>query len=108
MTIRLPAPLLAYFLAINRHDIDAMLMPFAAEASVLDEGEEHGGHVAIRAWLVETTRKYCVTIEPQEAEELNGRTIVSGLVSGNFPGSPATLRYGFTLSSDGIGRLEIG
>lgn len=108
MTVQLPAPVIAYFLATNRHDIDSMLVPFAADAIVQDEGEEHGGHVAIRAWMVETTQKFRVTVEPRESEESSSRTIVAALVSGNFPGSPATLRYGFTLSSDGISRLEIG
>lgn len=108
MTIQLPASVAAYFLATNRHDIDSMLVPFAAGAIVQDEGEEHVGHVAIRAWMVETTQKYRVTVEPQESEEFNGGTTVAGLVSGNFPGSPARLRFGFTLSSDGISRLEIG
>jgi len=108
VTIQLPALVTAYFLAANRQDIDAMLVPFAAEAIVQDEGEEHVGHVAIRAWMVETTQKYRVTVEPQKSEDSNGRTTVAGLVSGNFPGSPAKLRYSFTLSSDGISRLAIG
>lgn len=108
MTIQLPASVAAYFMASNRHDIDAMLVPFAADAIVQDEGKEHVGHVAIRAWMVETTDKYRVTVEPQESEEFNGRTTVAGLVSGNFPGSPARLRYGFNLSSSEIHRLEIG
>ena len=85
-----------------------MLMPFAPDAIVQDEGEEHVGHVAVRAWMVETTRKYGVTVTPQEAEESNGRTTMAGLVSGDFPGSPAKLRYGFTHSSAGIHRLKIG
>ncbi len=108
MTIQLPAPVTAYFLATNRHDIDSMLVPFAAEAIVQDEGKEHGGYVAIRAWMVETTQKYRVTVESQESEGSNSRTTVAGLVSGNFRGSPAKLRNGFILSSDGISRLEIG
>lgn len=108
MTIQLPAPVTAYFLATNRHDIDSMLVPFAAEAVVQDEGEKHVGHVAIRAWMIETTQKYRATVEPRESEGSNGKTTVAGLVSGNFPGSPARLRYGFTLSSDSISRLEIG
>ncbi len=108
MTIQLPAPVTAYFLATNRHDIDSMLVPFAADAIVQDEHEKHVGHVAISAWMVETTRKYRVTVEPQESEEFNGRTTVAGLVSGDFPGSPAKLRFSFTLSSAGIYRLEIG
>lgn len=108
MTLQLPAHVAAYFLATNRHDIDSMLLPFAPGAIVQDEGEEHVGHIAIRAWMVETTQRYRVAVEPRECRESSGRTTVAGLVSGNFPGSPATLRYGFTLSPDGIHRLEIG
>jgi hypothetical protein len=108
VTIQLPEPVAAYFIASNRHDIDAMLVPFAADATVQDEGKEHAGHVAIRVWMAETTEKYRVTVEPQESEESNGRTTVVGLVSGNFPGSPARLRYEFSLSSAEIYRLEIG
>ena len=108
MTIQLPAPVASYFLASNWHDIDTMLVPFAAEAIVHDEGEEHVGHVAIRAWMVEKTQKYLVTVEPQGAEASNGGTTVAGLVSGSFPGTPAKLHFDFILSSDRISRLEIG
>lgn len=108
MTIQLPAPVAAYFLAANRHEVDAMLAPFTGNAIVRDEGKEHLGHVAVRAWMVETIRKYRVTVEPQEIEVSNDRTMVVGLVSGTFPGSPVQLRYGFTLSEAGIRRLEIG
>ena len=108
MTLQLPAPVAAYFLATNRHDIDSMLLPFAAEAVVHDEGSEHVGHIAIRAWMVETKHKYRVTVEPQEAQKSGDRTTVAGLVSGNFPGSPAILHYGFTHSPAEIHRLEIG
>ncbi|MGI4745651.1 MAG: nuclear transport factor 2 family protein [Janthinobacterium lividum] len=108
MKLSLPAPVSAYFLASNRHDIDSMLVPFSTDAVVQDEGEEHVGHTEIREWMVKTTRKYLVTVEPQETEELVGRTTVVGLVSGNFPGSPARLRFSFALSPAGIYRLEIG
>lgn len=108
MTLQLPAPVAAYFLATNRHDIDATLLPFAADAVVHDEGGEHVGHVAIRAWMVETKNKYRVTVEPQEVQEAGDGTTVAALVSGKFPGSPATLHYSFTHSPAEIHRLDIG
>jgi hypothetical protein len=107
VAIQLPAPVAAYFLAANRHDIDSMLVPFAADAVVQDEGKEHVGHVAVREWIIETIQKYQVTVEPQEAEVSGDRTTVASLVSGNFPGSPVQLSYGFTLSAADIRRLEI-
>jgi ketosteroid isomerase-like protein len=108
MSARLPDPLTTYFTAKNRHDIDAMLMPFSEEAVVKDEGQERRGHAAIREWMEETTRKYRVTVEVTDVVETDGKTIVTAMVSGNFPGSPARLRYAFTLGGGKVARLEIG
>ena len=108
MSATLPEPLSAYFGAKNRHDIDAMLAPFSADAVVKDESRESGSLAAIREWMEETTRKYRDTVEVTDVAEADGRTIVTGLVSGTFPGSPAQLRFAFTLEDGKIIRLEIG
>jgi ketosteroid isomerase-like protein len=107
MPATLPAPLAAYFSAKNRHDIDAMLAPFSEQAVVKDEGQERRGRAAIREWMEETTRKYRVTVEVIDVAEADATTIVTGLVAGNFPGSPAQLRYSFHLDGGRIARLEI-
>jgi ketosteroid isomerase-like protein len=104
----LPEAIAAYFAAKNRHDVDAMLVPFSGQAVVRDEGKEMRGRAAIRAWMEETTRKYRVTVEVTDAAEAGGATLVTALVSGNFAGSPAQLRYAFTLDGPEIARLEIG
>jgi hypothetical protein len=106
MSAILPEPLAAYFAAKNRHDIDAMLAPFAEEAVVKDEGQERRGLAAIRQWMEETTRKYRDTVEVTDVAEAEGATVVTGLVSGNFPGSPAVLHFAFTLERGKIARLE--
>src|SRR5262245_59511543 len=98
----LPEPLSAYLSAKNRHDIDAMLAPFSADAVVKDESRERRGRAAIREWMEETTRKYRVTVEVTGASEEDGRTVVAGLVSGNFSGSPAVLHFAFTLEGGKI------
>ena len=103
-----PEPISAYFGAKNRHDIDAMLAPFAEQAVVKDEGKERRGHAAIRAWIEETTRKYRDTVEVADVAETDGRTVVTGVVSGTFPGSPVRLRFHFTIEGERIARLEIG
>lgn len=107
MSTILSAPLEAYFAAKNRHDIDAMLEPFAADAVVRDEGQELRGREAIRAWMEETTRKYRVSVEVLDATEADGRTLVTGLVAGTFAGSPAKLRYAFTVAGGRIRELAI-
>lgn len=108
MSLDLPTPIDAYYTAKNAHDLDAMLAPFAEDAHVRDEGEDHRGRGAIRAWMENTTRKYRVTATPEEASRDGEQHIVRALVAGNFPGSPAYLTYRFRLAGDRIAQLEIG
>jgi hypothetical protein len=109
MAIDLPAPIAAYFAARNTFDIEAILAPFDENAVVKDEDREHHGRVAIRAWIEQTTRQYHATVEPQGVKDANGTTVVSGLVAGDFAGSPVLLDHAFTLSGGStIARLEIG
>ena len=107
MSITLPEPIAAYLAATNRHDVDAMLAPFAATAIVKDEGQERRGAAAIRDWIKETTEKYNHTVTVLGVEESDGKTVVTGRVAGNFPGSPVDLRYDVTLAGGKISRLEI-
>lgn len=107
MSMELPEPVAAYFAANNLHDIDAMLAPFSETATVKDEGQERSGAAAIREWMEETTSKYRATVAVTGAVETDGKTVATGRVSGNFPGSPVDLRYAFTLSEEKISRLEI-
>ena len=105
MSATLPEPLAAYFSAKNRHDIDAMLAPFSARAVVTDEGQERRGAAAIRQWMEETTRKYNPTAEVLEVAATDGETVVTALVSGTFPGSPAQVHFAFTLEAGKIAHL---
>ena len=107
MIKELPLPIQAYVSALNQHDIDAMLLPFSKKATVLDEGQTYDGHVDIRRWMEETTRKYGVTAEVSGVAGAAAAPRVSMLISGNFPGSPITLTYSFALEGGLISRLEI-
>jgi hypothetical protein len=107
-TTRLPSTLARYFTATNGHDLDGMLALFAHGAVVKDEGREYRGAVAIREWMRAATAKYAFQVEPTGVVELDGKTVVTGLVSGNFPGTPVSLRHEFTLEDDQIVHLEIG
>ena len=104
----LPPPLNDYVDAVNRHDVDAMLFAFSKTATVRDEGKTHVGHESIRAWIEETTRKYRVNVEVSGVQEADDALRIAMLVSGNFPGSPATLHYNFVLNDSLIARLEVG
>jgi ketosteroid isomerase-like protein len=108
METKLPEPVASYYTAVSARDIERMLALFTETAVIKDEAEEHHGRAAIRSWMHETARKYGpIHVEPTALAERSGTTIVTSTVSGAFKGSPATLRYTFTLERDRIARLEI-
>ncbi len=107
MMNELPPSLKSYIDAVNRHDVDAMLLAFSKAATVRDEGKTYTGHADIRAWMAETTRKYRVTVEVSDVARTGDTFKIAMLVSGNFPGSPATLHYVFVLDVGLIAGLEV-
>jgi catalase len=104
----LPKPVDEYFAATNAHDVPSMMAAFEEGAVVREEGHEHRGKAEIRSWMEETIEKYDYRVKPTEVTESDGETVVTGVVSGNFPGSPLKLRHTFTLDHEKISRLEIG
>ena len=105
---KLPEPLESYFEAVNREDVESMLVPFAANAVVKDEGKTRSGVSELREWIEEVTEKYHPRFEVEDVvTEGAEAAIVIGLVSGTFPGSPVRLRYTFRLSGRQITHLEI-
>jgi catalase len=104
----LPKPVDEYFAATNAHDVASMMAAFEEGAVVKDEGHEHRGLAEIRSWMEETIQKYDYQVRPTEVTESDGETVVTGEVSGKFPGSPVRLRHTFTLDHEKISRLEIG
>jgi hypothetical protein len=104
---KLPGTVAAYVDAANAQDASAVAACFHEEAMVTDEGRSRQGLAAIREWAEEVGQKYRPAVEVLDSVETDSRTIVTGRVSGNFPGSPIDLRYAFTLSGEKIIRLEI-
>jgi len=107
MSIKLPVPIAGYFAAENSDDAEALTACFAPDAVVRDEGRRIQGIAAIKAWKREGKAKYQHKIKVISAAESNGETVVRGLVSGNFPGSPVDLRFFFELEGDKIASLEV-
>ena len=108
MAATLPEPLAAYFVAANDHNIDAMLVAFAHDAVVKDEGQTRRGLAAIREWAEETTRKYQPSLAVVDVKAADGKMVVAAKVSGTFPGSPIQLHFAFGLAGAKITSLEIG
>ena len=106
MSIDLPKPIAAYFIA-DKGDSEAFARCFTENAIVKDEGRTYDGRAAIAKWKAAASAKYQYTSEPFASEARDGKTIVASHVAGNFPGSPVDLRYFFEVDGDKIASLEI-
>lgn len=103
-SLALPPPVARYF-APDTLDADARC--FRDDAVVIDEQRTHRGRAAIARWKAAASEQYHYTSEPLTQETAGDETIVTARVTGDFPGSPVTLRFHFTLASEAIARLEI-
>ena len=107
MPLNLPAPVAAYIAAENGDDVTALAHCFAEDAIVQDEGRTMKGLAAIRRWKTETKQKYHHTVEPLAAVQKDGKTVVTGRLTGDFPGSPVELTSHFGLRDGLIATLDI-
>lgn len=103
----LPNCIQAYFEADNRNDLEVLMATMSPEAIVEDEHRRHAGPEAIRNWWIEAKRKTPHVNAPIDATTTGDVTQVRTRVSGDFPGSPVTLLFTFTVANDAIARLEI-
>lgn len=99
--------LATYLQANNERNTAAQLACFSPDAVVSDEEKTHRGLTEIGHWLAETSAAYEAMFEVTAASEEGGETVVTCLVSGNFPGSPVHLRFFFTLMEDKVAALAI-
>lgn len=102
-----PKPIAAYIAASNSHDMDALAACFSPDAVVTDEARQYQGRAAIREWCADADAKYNPQVEVLGLERQADAWLLTGKVSGSFPGSPVTLRFAFTLEGDSIRALEI-
>ena len=107
MSADLPKPIADYFAAANACDTRNLHDYFAEDAVVQDEREERRGVAAIRNWMKDTGEKYAAVAEVTTVVLQADDIVVAAKVTGNFPGSPATLHYTFRLRNDRIVHLEI-
>ena len=108
MPIEMPEPLTRYFEHDARRDVDAIVALFAVNASVTDEGETRQGVAEIRAWQLGPASAYTYRTELRDTEQLGpNRYLVTGRLTGNFPGGNAELTWDFTIDGNEISRLVI-
>jgi len=108
VSTNLPDVILRYFEHDADRDIDSIVDLFAEDATIIDEGEERHGTAEIQAWQTGAASKYTYTTEITDTEALGGdRYIVTGRLTGNFPGGTADLKWDFTIAGEHITRLSI-
>lgn len=97
-----------YFEADARRDIDALAVLFSDEAVVVDEGQTYHGIEEIRSWREGAASAYQYTTQVHDSRRLDEeRSLVTGRLTGNFPGGTVELQWCFTVQDDLISRLEI-
>jgi ketosteroid isomerase-like protein len=108
MSAPLPDVVSRYFQFEAERDVDAILALFADDATVLDEGATRHGATEIREWQVGPASKYTYTTDVKAGEALGpDRYLVTGRLTGNFPGGTADLKWDFTIAQEHITRLVI-
>ncbi len=104
--VTLPAAVAAYF-AADARDGAAVAACFTADAVVTDERRTHVGRAAIGQWKAEAAGRFRYTCVPVGVARDGADWVVTGRVTGDFPGSPVTLRYRFRLDGGSVAALEI-
>ncbi len=108
MSTELPDIVSRYFERDRDRDIESIVGLFAEDATVIDEGEERRGLTEIRAWQTGAASEYTYTTEITGVEALGpDRYLVSGRLTGNFPGGTADLKWDFRIAGQEITRLVI-
>ncbi len=106
-TFQLPKPVETYFHASGIYDHQLLAGCFAADALLVDVGEEYHGPDAISKYILEANRNAKVMTDITACAEKNGETVVTATISGNFDGSPIPLDFRFTLNNGKIKALTI-
>jgi hypothetical protein len=104
----LPAVVLRYQDAHDRHDADGALATFAPDAIVTDDGHTYRGRVEIRDWLSRASVEFTYTRTVIDTIQLDdGTWLVTNHLEGDFPGGVVDLRYRFVVSGGLLSKLDI-
>lgn len=108
MSISLQSPLADFISATNARDTEALFALFAPNATVDDEGFQYRGLDSIRGWIAETVERFSFNIKVLDASQAAEKASIVGVVTGDFTGSPAQVRYDFKLDQQKIVELKLG
>jgi len=79
-------------------------------AAIIDADEILTGNLiySIRGWIAETVERFRFSIDVVDAAQAAEQTSIVGIVTGDFTGSPARVRYDFKLEQQKIVELKLG
>lgn len=107
MPIELPKPIADYVAANARLDVEGMILPFTADAVILDNGKRFEGREAIRTLFEQEVVPVKAIFVPDAVRHEADRVVVEGPAYGDFRGSPIRFTYRFALTQDAIKAVEI-
>src|ERR1700759_1523345 len=97
-----------YFLLDAEREIDSIIALVTDDATVVDERETRHRPREIRAWQTAPTSRSPYTTDVLALDALTApRFLVTGRLTGNFPGGTAELKWDFTVAGDRISELVI-
>lgn len=103
-----PEAIREYFARDAERAIDSIVALFTEDATVTDEGETRRGTAQIRAWQTGPASQYTYTTEILGTDALAAdQYVVTGRLTGDFPGGVAELRWDFRLRGARIKTLVI-
>lgn len=105
--MNIPAILSHLIEAQNDFNAIAYANCFNKEALVFDEGENHHGREAIKAWIEAANLKYKTQLKALSFLETDHESVLTAEVSGTFEGSPIVLNYHVTFQNELIENLKI-
>lgn len=105
---QVPEVVRRYFVLDADREIESIVALFTDDATVIDEGETRNGTTAIRAWQTGPASQYTYTTDVLATDAPNpDQFVVTGRLTGNFPGGTAELKWNFTVVGDRISELII-
>lgn len=95
-----------YFVLATQSDMEPYFAQFAPDVVVEDDGRTHVGIDAVRAWRRSVPG---VSYDVRDVVDApDGSHLATAEISGDFPGSPVLLGFGFAFDDEGrISRLAI-
>lgn len=105
--MNLPTVVTDFINAQNNFDSEASANCFSENGTMLEEGKPYTGREEIKGLFEETIEKYQSVMKALNYIEDGSSGVLSAEVSGTFPGSPAFLKFHFTLKNNLIDYLKV-